>query len=282
MPDPNATVPNGQGAEPAQPQATPQPQPSVFNDLKQKKGFKSEEDLAKAYEEAEKAKSRFENTHGKIKQQLESAGYTVDENGDIKPVGQPQGQPVYPSHSQPVYPQGQPGVYPPQEPVYDPYTGQMITDPIQLQLARMPVGQREAFVVNAILQQREQQQAASFQAEAEVLSKPEAKGFEEDVKQVMRSLPLQHRADKKAWEDALLRVKGARYDQALKNAGQQGVESYLNKEGLQVPAGVGSQEGNVSLTPEQEQTYRYYQQHMPGTFKDKAHFLKATRPDGGR
>jgi len=98
----------------------------------------------------------------------------------------------------------------------------------------------------------------------------------------MRSLPLAQRADKKSWEDALLRVKGMRYDQAIKNAGQQGVDQFLNKEGLQVPAGSGGEGSATTLTPDQEQVFRYYQQNMPGMFKDKSHFLKATRPDGGR
>jgi len=180
MPEPILN-PAGQGGaaggEGTPPAGTP-PQPSIYKDLQTKKGFKTEEDLAKSYVEAEQGLGRIQNTHNKIKQQLESAGYTVDDDGTIKQVGgQPQG-----------YPQGQPQGQP-QETVYDPYTGQPIMDPIALQLARIPMGQREAVIFNALLEQREKQTNTSYQSEAEVLSKPEAKGFEEDVKVVMRSLP---------------------------------------------------------------------------------------------
>ncbi len=278
QPNPNPDL-NGQGgtASGGQPQGTPPPAPSKFEELKQKKGFKSEEDLAKSYEEVEKSKSRFETIHGKTKQQLESQGFTIDDNGDIKPMGGvPQAQPQYPQ-------QGQPYQQPiPQETVYDPYTGQQITDPIALQLAKMPVGMREAYIFNAMQEQREKQSTLSYQAEAETLSKSEAKGFEDDVKEVMRQLPLAQRANKKSWEDALLRVKGMKYDEALKNAQQQGVDNFINKEGNQLPSGSGGSGAGVALTPDQEQTFAYYQKHMPGTFKDSAHFLRNTRPDGGR
>jgi hypothetical protein len=133
-----------------------------------------------------------------------------------------------------------------------------------------------------MLDQREKLQASTYQAEAEVLSKPEAKGFEDDVKKVMQNLPLPQRANKQAWEDALLRVKGMRYDQAIKSAGQQGVEEFINKGSLHVPSGQGGEGGAASLNAEQEQIYRYYQQNHPGMFKDKASFLRATQPNGGR
>jgi len=279
-PNPAGNLPAGGGA-PQEPQGTPPPAPSIYNDLKTKKGFKDEEALAKSYVEAEQSLSKHQNITNKIKHQLESAGYIIDENtGEIKQAGQPAGQPQgYPPAG---YPQ-QPGYQqPPTEPVYDPYTGQQITDPIALQLAKMPVGYREAFVFNAMQEQRERQQSAAFQADTDVLTKPEAKGFEEDVRKVMQQLPLQHRANKQAWEDALLRVKGMRYDAAMKNAGQQGVEQFLNKDIIQNPTGSGGQGGGTSLTPDQEQTYQWYTKNQPGLFKDRTHFLKATRPDGGR
>lgn len=276
-PNPTGGQPAGGGApQGQQPQGTPPPATDVMEALKQKKGWKSNEEVVKFAEETEKSFSREQNKVNKVKQQLESAGYALDDDGNIKPVGQPSGYP----------PQGQPQGYPPQgqpqEVIYDPYTGQQITDPISLQLARMPVGHREAFVVNAMLDQREKMQTATFQAEAEILSKPEAKGFENDVKAVMQQLPLPQRADKKSWEDALLRVKGMRYDQAMKNAGGQAIDQFINKEGNQVPAGAGGQGGGASLTPDQEQVYQYYQANRPGVFTDRAHFLRSTRPDGGR
>ena len=281
MPEPITPNPQGQGAagggqEPPAGAQTP-PAQSIYKDLQVKKGFKSEEDLAKSYIEAEQSLGKHQNLNNKVKQQLESAGYTIDDEGNVKPVGQPSGQPL-------TQPGGQPGGYPgqPVEQIYDPYTGQIITDPIAIQLARMPLGMREATVVNAIIEQREKQQIGSYQAEAEVLSTPEAKGFEDDVRNVMRQVPLAQRANKQSWQDALLRVKGMRYDQAVKNAGQQGVEAFLNKEGIQIPEGSGGQQGVATLTAEQEQVYRYYQQNYPGMFKDKAAFLRANSPTGGR
>lgn len=255
-------------------------QASYYKELQSKKGFKTEDDLAKIYTDAEHSLSKRQSVIDKAKQQLESAGYTMNEDGTIIPLSQQ--QPHQQGYQQPYSQQGYQQQQGYQEPIYDPYTGQQITDPISLQLARMPVGHREAFVVNAMLEQRERQQAASFQAESEVLSRPEAKGFEADVKAVINQLPLAQRANKQTWEDALLRVKGMRYDTAMKSVKQEGVEEFINKEGLQVPQGRGGDEGNASLTPEQEQQYRYYQQNKPGFFKDKAHFLRATRPDGGR
>lgn len=278
-PNPAGGLPAGGGA-PAQPQGTPPPAIDAMETLKQKKGWKSNDEVVKFAEEAEKSFSREQNRTNKVKQQLEGAGYTIDDEGNVKPISQPAGIPGYP-------PQGQPGGYPPQgqppvEVVYDPYTGQPITDPIALQLIRLPPGHREAVVFNALLEQREKQQTAGYQVEAEVLSKPEAKGFENDVKAVMQQLPLAQRADKKQWEDALLRVKGMRYDQAVKNAGGQAIEGFINKEGIQVPVGTGGEGGGVTLDAEQEQIYRYYQQNHPGMFKDKVHFLRATLPAGGR
>jgi hypothetical protein len=276
MPEPIQTPASQGGAADDKQSAGTPPQPSIYKDLQTKKGFKSEEDLAKSYVEAEQELGRKTNLTSKVKQQLETAGYTINDAGDVIPVSGS-------SHYQaPQIPSVQQQYQQPQEVVYDPYTGQQITDPISLQLAKLPVGQREALVVNAILEQRDRQQTSSYQAEAEILSKPEAKGFEDDVKDVMRSMPLQMKADKKNWEDALLRVKGMKYDQALRNASQQGVEQFVAKEGLQMPQGTGGDSSNATLSSEQEQVYRYYQQNMPGLFKDKAAFARANRPDGGR
>jgi hypothetical protein len=261
--NPADNLPAGGGA-PVEPQGTPPPAPSTYKDLQTKKGFKTEEDLAKSYVEAEQTLGRKQAAIDKVKQQLESQGYTLNDDGTISQVqGGFQQQPQYPQQ--------------PQETVYDPYTGQAITDPIALQLAKLPVGQREAVVFNAMLEQREKQQRDSYQAEAEVLSKPEAKGFEDDVKKVMMQLPVAQRADKKNWEDALLRVKGMQYDQMAKNMGQEAVHQFLNKENIQNIPGTGAGSGGVSTTDEEESAWKYYQERNPGLFKDKAHFLKRMR-----
>lgn len=278
MPEPINPNPqnNVDGATSGGQQQTPPVALSKFNELKQKKGFKSEDDLAASYEEVEKTKSRFENIHGKIKQQIEAVGYTIDDEGNIKQTGDINSSPARPaenhSSSQPVT----------EEPIYDPYTGQVITDPISLQLARMPVGHREAFIVNAMLDQREKQQAAAYQADVEILAKPEAKGFEDDVRKVMQALPLARRANKQEWQDALLRVKGMRYEQDKQKWGQQGVEQFINREEIQTPTGTGHNSGSSGLTPDQESTYQWYKQNQPGLFKDRAHFARALSPTGGR
>lgn len=284
MPEPITLNPEGQGAADEGNQipaagAQTSPQPSLYQDLQQKKGIKSEEDLAKLYTDAEKELGRKQNLTNKVKQQLENAGYTLDDEGNIT-QGQQGG------HYQPPQPPQQPGYYPPQPPpetVYDPYSGQPITDPIALQLARMPMGQREAFIVNAMLDQREKQQVASFQADQEVLSKPEAKGFEEDVRKYMQTVPLQQRANKAEWEKALWEVKGKRYDQDRLKWSQQGVNEFINRDINQLPAGGSGGSGSgASLSSDQEQTYQWYARNQPGLFKDRAHFAKSLRPDGGR
>lgn len=269
MPEPNLT-PNPQGNAAAQPIDNP-----TYKDLQQKKGIKSEEDLAKIYVDAEKELGRHQNVTSKVKKQLEGAGYTIDDEGNVKPLDQP---PTYGAGQQP-YQQPNAGNQP-QETIYDPYTGQPITDPIALQLARMPVGHREAFVFNAMLEQREKQQTASYQAESEVLSKPEAKGFEDDVRKVMQQLPLVQRANKQSWEDALLRVKGMRYDQAIKNAGEQGVNQFINRASIQTPEGSSGGGQGAGLTQEQEEHYQWYVKNKPGLFKDRAHFAKRLSPNG--
>lgn len=282
MPEPN-TNPNpqdvnaGGSAAPAGSQQQGQPaQPSVYNELKAKKGFKSEEDLARSYVEAETAYSKHQNITNKVKQQLESAGYTIDDEGNVRPVsggqaGQGGGMSA-----------GGQGGGNAQDVIYDPYTGMPITDPVALQLAKLPVGQREAFIFNAMLEKREQQQGLAFQADQEVLSKPEARGFEDDVRKVMQALPLHLRADKKEWEKALLQVKGARYDSDRKRWAEQGVNDFINREELQGPAGAGGSGGGARLTPDQEQSYQWYQKNQPGMFKDRAHFARALSPTGGR
>jgi len=272
--DPNQQGNPADGAAQAGGQAQPAQQPSIYKDLQTKKGFKDEEALAKSYVEAEQSLGKHQNITNKVKQQLENAGYTVDDEGNIKQAGQPAGYPPT------GYPQG--GYGQPAETVYDPYTGQAITDPIALQLARMPVGQREMFIFTALREQERKQESASFQADQEVLSKPEAKGFEDDVRKVMQQLPLQQRTNKQSWEDALLRVKGMRYDTAMKNAGQQGVDQFLNKEGIQTPEGAVGAAGGAGLNTDQEQTYQWYAKNRPGLFKDRKHFASMTSPTGGR
>lgn len=283
MPDPiPPVIPAGQSPANNPPSGdVPTVPPSVFDELSAKKGWKNPEDMAKSYTESEKELSRKNNARDKIKRQLETQGYTVDDDGNITQVEQR--PPVYtpPGGQVPSYPsQGMPP-----EPVYDPYTGQQITDPMTLQLLKYPPGQREAIIFNAMTEQREKQQNSAYQNDSEVLIKPEAKGFEDDVRKVMMQKPLQVRADKKSWEEALLQVKGARYDQDMRNRSQQGVEDFINKESIQTPAGApagGGPGGGANLSAEQENTYRWYAQNRPGMFKDRKHFLQATQPNYGR
>lgn len=254
------------------PEQIQQQAPDAFSSFVQKKGFKSNDDVVKSYENVEAEFHRTKNTFDTTRKQLEAAGYSVNEKGEIIQVGNPAYQP-----QQPQGPYQQDA-----EPIYDPYSGQPITDPIARQLAQMPIGQREAFLFNAMMDQRERLNAGAFQAEQEILSKPEAKGFEKDVKAVMMQVPIQQRSTKEAWERALYEVKGRRYDQDRQNWGKQGAEDLINKESIQsLPAAPGSGV-SVKLTPQQEQTYKWYQENHPGMFKDKAHFINATKPDGGR
>ncbi len=290
--------------EPAQPEtATPpveplSPPPAVshFDNVMQKKGYKDNDAFAKSYEEVESSYNRSTTALNEAKKQLEGAGYTMDDKGTITPIAQqpqapyqtPQQPGQYPPQYPPQYQQQQPGQYQPgyqqpQEPIYDPYSGVELTDPLQRQLAMMPVGQREAYIFNAMTQQREKMQGDAFTAETELMNKPEAKGFEQDVKSVMMSLPVEQRANKKNWDDALLRVKGMRYDQAMTDAGQQGVDAFINKTNAQgLPANSAAGASNVKLTPEQDESYKFYQANHPNMFKDKAHFLAMTSPTGGR
>lgn len=260
--------------EPTQePTPEPEPTPGAFDSFVQKKGFKDNDAIAKSYEEIEASYHRNTNTMNSVKQQLESAGYAMDDKGVITQTGQP----AYQQLQQPYQSgQGQP------EPIYDPYTGQQITNPLDAQLAAMPLSQRMGVVYNAMADQREKQTAASFAAEQKVLNTPEAKGFEQDVRNVMMQVPLANRSTDDAWEKALFEVKGRRYDSDRKNWGKQGVDDFINKEGAQGLPGAGGGGVSVKLTPEQEKTYKWYQDTRPEMFKDKAHFLKACSPTGGR
>lgn len=279
QPDPNPGVNQGGAAPAGTPAGSAAPaapaQPSVYDSLKAKKGFKSDDAVATSYEEIEASYHRTKNVVDTVKQQLEAQGFTVDEKGNViqaAGAGLPAGeQPLPEAAAQPV---AQPGAGAGQE-VYDPYTGQVITNPQTLQIINTipdPV-QRQMAITNLVIQQNEQFQTQAVTSADEVLSKPEAKGFETDVRKVMLKVPLAQRADKKNWEDALLRVKGVKYDEALKNAGAQGVEAFVNKETIQtIPGAAGAGGAPTNLTAEQEQNYQWYQQNKPGMFKDRAHF----------
>lgn len=281
--------PQGQNDVPVEGQqpASGTPQKSKFQEIKEKKNFQTEDDLANAYESAEKTTQRTLGALSKAKKQLESAGYTLnEEDGTIVPLESgtqipnvhQQQSPI--SYGQPNYPQQQQQ----QDVIYDPYTGQPIVDPMARQLASLPLGQREFYVFNAFQEQREKQQSAAYQADTEILSKTEAKGFEEEVRRNMITKPLAYRANKQAWQDELLKVKGARYDQDRKNWEANGVESFLNKETTQPFSGAigGADNSGVRLNPEQEEQFRFYQKTQPGTFKDRKEFLQATMPNYGR
>ena len=276
-PNPADLNPAGGGA-PANSPGTPPPaaQPSAYNDLATKKGFKSQDDFAKSYGDLEVDRSKRVTAFDTAKKQVEQQSngqLTIDDSGNV--VSAVSGQPYTPS--------AQPGGQPPSAEVfYDPYTGVQITDPIALQLIKLPPGQREAVIFNALSDQRDKQQTASYQNDVDVLSKPEAKGFEDDVRKVMMALPLGQKAKKEEWENALLRVKGMRYDKDKQVWAEHGVNEFINKDLNQQPPAIPGAGGEVKLTPEQEQTYNWYQQNQPGLFKDKTHFAKALIPTGGR
>lgn len=275
---PNPDAPQGGGAAPAQSAGAPPEgqQPSIYQDIATKKGFKTPDDLAKSYTELETDRSKrvsaFDTAKKSVEQQS-NGQLTIDDNGNVISVGG--GQPHY----------GQPAGQSPGQPAeiyYDPYTGVQITDPIALQLIKLPPGQREAVIFNALSDQRDKQQTAAYQHDVEILAKPEAKGFEDDVRKVMMALPLGQRANKQEWENALLRVKGARYDKDKSNWGQQGVTDFINKDNIQPLPGAGGAGSSGKLTQDQEQSYQWYAQNRPGMFKDRAHFAKALTPTGGR
>jgi len=298
VPDTNPTpaapaAPAAPVAEPTPEVLPPDPAPAAggYDTLAAKKGYKTADDMAQGYIDAEAGLHRVQNNAATTKQQLEAHGYTIDNDGNvIQMAGNPNPQPPYaqpgvPVQTAPVVP-GQPAQpATPQEAVYDPYTGLQITDPIDMQLSQMPLGQRMGAVVNVMLDQREgfARQSAIF--EKEVLDQPAAKGFEDDVRKVMAQVPVQHRATKQSWEKALWEVKGMRYDTDKTNWGKQGVERFINKDGVQAPpGGGGGGKAPLKLTAEQEQTFQYYETNQPTLFKgDRAKFLaSATRPDGGR
>ncbi len=270
-PDPNQ--PGGPQGQPQQ----PAPQPSAFDSFVQKKGFKSNDDVVNSYEEVERSYTRTTTAIDRAKKQLEQHGYTINDEGDVVQVESNQ-QNYQQPYQQPYGQQQQQQ----QETIYDPYTGQVINNPIDLQLSRLPLSQRTAVVVNAILNQRDNYAVESRKAEAELFAKPESRGFEDDVRNVMQKLPLEMRIKKENWEDALLKVKGMKYDEALKNAGAQGVDSFLNKAKNQGIPGAPGKGDNIKLSEEQERTFRWYQENKPGMFRDKAHFLMSLSPTGGR
>ena len=263
----------------------------MFQELATKKGLGSPDDLAKIYIDGEKEMGRRQSVIDSVKTQLEAGGYEMDNTGKIqkKPDQGGQFQQPYPQQGQQgqqqYYPQQQQQTYdaygnpinaqPQQDQIFD-LNGMPITNQLDRQLAMMPVSQRTAYVTNALMDQREKQQTSSFKNEQDVLNTPEAKGFEADVRNVMMQVPLAQRADKKMWDDALLRVKGMRYEQAMKNAGQDGVNQFLNKDQIQGAGGQGAGQGGAGgaqMTQTQRDGYKYYQLNYPGMFKDEAHYL---------
>ena len=277
---PNQQVPPAGSAAPAGNQP---PQPTPYEEVMKAKNFKSNDDFAKSYREAETELGRTKNVVNTVKTQVEQqsqGSLTVDDKGNVIPrpgYVAPQGQPHYGQPNQPYQ-------APDDEVIYDPYTGKQITDPLQLQLAKMPTGQREAFIFNAMLEHRDQLQTQSFGIENEILGSAEAKGFEEDVKKEVAAVPLQYRANKKTWEDALLRVKGRKFDEMRKNAAAQGVNDFLNTQSNQglPPAGGGG--SGSPLSPEMETSFQEYRRRFPNSkaANDRNVFLQYTKPDAGR
>ena len=258
------------------------PQPSAFESLKTTKGMKNDDEFAKSYTEAEVELGRRQTKLDTVKTQLETQGFTLDDSGNVVQIGNM--PPIHQQNQQNQQPQYDPYAWPTpgqnqgqgQDPIYDPYTGLQITNPLDLQLAQLPVGQRTAVVVDAMLTQRDKQNHSSSLAENKVLSEPGAKGFEADVRKVMMNLPLNQRSDEKQWQDALLKVKGMRYDAAMKSAGKEGVDAFINKENAQGMPSSGGGKGGIKLSVDEESTFKWYQDNRPGMFKDKAHFRKAS------
>src|SRR3990167_280080 len=61
----------------------PTPQPSAYDTLVQKKGFKSNDDVAKSYEEVERGYSKANTARDTTKKQLEQHGYSLDDDGNV-------------------------------------------------------------------------------------------------------------------------------------------------------------------------------------------------------
>ena len=83
MTEPTSLNPEGQGGAPAGTLAGAPVAPSKYETLAQKKGFKSQEDLAGSYESLEQENSKRTNIIDKTKKQLEAAGYTLKDDGTI-------------------------------------------------------------------------------------------------------------------------------------------------------------------------------------------------------
>ena len=263
----------------SEPEPNPEPEPvpvqSDFDKLLADKGLKSPDEMASLYRKNESEYNRHKNIFETSKKQLEQHGYTYDEQGNVIQIQAD----VQQSNQQP-YQQQQPYNQQQTDPIYDPYTGQQLTNPIDIQLAQMSPSQRMGVYFNVLTEEREKQQRDAYVAENEVLSNSSAKGFEDDVRKVMMQIPLANRAKKGFWQDALLRVKGQRYDDAIKNAGADGVQQFINKENIQSIPGSGGKEGTAKLSSDQEQSFQYYQKNHPGMFKDRAHFMKRLQPTG--
>lgn len=254
---------------------TPKPSQPAWNEDPSLSKFKSPDDLAKSYKEVESSYSRTQNAFKTAKEQVESqtkGAMTMDDKGNLIQNTTYQ----VPATDTPAG-----GAY---DTVYDPYTGQAITNPIDLQLSKLPLHQRIGFVTQAVIQQNQKWENDSFQAESETLTSPEAKGFEEDVRKVMRTLQPQVRANKEAWKQALLQVKGARYDSDIRNKGTQAVDEFVEKAGVQNIGGgaATAPSGGGGLPPDQEKVYQYWKKADPGRFKDRAEFTRFSSPGAGR
>ena len=241
-----------------------------------KKGFKSQDDFAKNYTELEADRSRKDQALSQLKQQVETqsgGANTIDEKGNVISTGQqPQGQPY-------GQPQGQP--YGQQQEVWDEHQQKYVTDPTEAYFAKnnIPMYQRQAMIAQAVISQNEQLQRKSFENDNAVLSAPEAKGFENDVRTYMQSQPANVRANKQSWEVALKIIKGSRFDELKKNMGQEAVDKFLNKASVQgvPPAGGGSAGAGVKLSDDQERTFQWYKANQPTMFKDRKEFMESMK-----
>ena len=101
----------------------------------------------------------------------------------------------------------------------------------------------------------------------------------------MMTQPIQSRAFAKSYENALLIVKGQKYNDAVRVAGEEAIKRMgeAGSANLNFGGGAPSTGGEgPKLTEEQEKVWAYYQKNQPNRFKDKAEFAKYSTPTAGR
>jgi len=288
--DPNAPPAVAPGVTPPVEPTPPQDAgDEVFTEIERTKGTRDPKAIAKMYLDEQKELSKRGTTIDKIKQQLQTLGATVDENGNIiTGQGAPGTTTPTPGYTPPIQtgaPVGVPPVQPPYgqpaptEDMYDAY-GTLVVDPVEKQiLQQYPQStqlQRISYVTNLQIQQDRTNQQNSETNKSKTLARDEARGYEDDIKKVMAQVPIaQHTAE--AWERAMWEVRGRRASEDIKRASAKGVDDFLNKDSLQnIPATGATQSDKTKLSPEDEAKFRSHQKLHANdgyAFKDRADFL---------